>query len=676
VLSHAVVYVRELVSFSELADLFDQVDLAKLSNLRARDPQFPQPASVQGRAYLYAREDITAYAQKYGWREAAQPEPNTSPSSEFPNLEVAVIALLAITKAVSPTPITDINSRQAIHDFLSPGSPWAPLVRQAGIASILTRALGSHELESLLRNLAPLAATQLSKLMNSRIDATSLDQAGRILPTATSTALTSWVMAAAGQVPVIVADPACGFGTILTAASASKNPLTVIGADTEELSVRMSALRLLGQGQRATLFHTDALDPTGPLLAYNDTIELVLLDAPSGMNKDWSKTRTQFGQPPVNEQVFQWIALAHRLLTDGGRGIVITPRKILDSAARAATFRQALMRAGAIEAIITLPKGMRTGSAPDLAMWVITKNAHNQMRPILTVNGSTLEDTHPDGAAPLILQQFLEQFRNRINPSHDINSTAFRIINTEDQQGESTDLNPWSDISQPLLTSSLQSTTGFNERSRVLETITRVQQQLAALSDSLFERQNDPNRRSDTANLNELVRSGHIIVYELEPNPHPYPSPRSFQITAWSQGSAVESLEARYRAQTTYCKRKDVIIEPNPKDTSPHLLAHEYPSEYDEPSYMDSPQPSSIYLLRIRKGESWLRPQTLVHAINTLAATNWPKGSRGPLDLQRAAPLIEFPVERSAQATLEIATTLNESLAGLSNEIRNPKIWT
>ena len=132
--------------------------------------------------------------------------------------------------------------------------------------------------------------------------------------------------------------------------------------------------------------------------------------------------------------------------------------------------------------------------------------------------------------------------------------------------------------------------------------------------------------------LKELIRSGHVIVHDETHTDH-------HQFKRMSQ--------------------QDVIREQSPTGSKADLNFEE-----------DTDQKhTNRYLLRIKKDETWLHPRTLSSAINSLATTSCPQESRGPLDLERAAPLIEIPVARSAQAALDIFTNLHQSLTTLSRDL-------
>lgn len=686
---------QEPVSLGDFARMYS-ISPANLANLRARDPDFPKPAEVKGRTYLYSLDDVQQFAKRRGWVEVEVPLDVDPTATDLPDLPAAVTAALAAGAAVELTGDRDVS--EVVKGVLDSQHPWAASISASGIGPVLQSAAGTSELTIEWKEQSRQSAQQRAERLSDRVDEMSRDAAGRMLPTATSSALTEWVMGAAGAVPSVVADPACGFGAFLAAAALSgePKPQLLVGADRDPAAIRVSALRLLGMRVHSELVVCDALDPSGPISGYANECGLVLLDAPYGPNREWAKVATSFGQPPVNEQAFLWVALAHRLLADGGRAVIVAPRRTLEAGGRADRFRRALAAAGAVLATVTLPKGMRPGSAPDLALWVLAKAAEEQPQPVLSVNGAYLMEAFGRQTAPGVLRGIIGQFaRDRekgsirdwddIKLPEQMDTSAVRLIRPAEEHGGAFELTPWAADSDQVLPNRRaiaqrrvsEHRSGLaRKREELLRTIGEVRSDLSDLGQTLRAIQR-PESGQGVVRLTGLVGGGQVVVYESGQRTDG--TTREMRLSPWSRKATGDSGDIEHRTQP---EPGDVLVHVAVEEDGRREIKAEVIAGEGSPSEYEGGGRAISYLLRIRNPSDWLTPQVLADAMAAMdsdlptTATVWQLSSRNIFDLRQAARFIRIPIDKTDQLAMYQAREARKSLDSLSRELADPLLWS
>jgi len=96
------------------------------------------------------------------------------------------------------------------------------------------------------------------------------------------------------------------------------------------------------------------------------------------------------------------------------------------------------------------------------------------------------------------------------------------------------------------------------------------------------------------------------------------------------------------------------------------------PASPDTPALPDGTK----QLLRIQTPSPELAPAAIAAAINAVAATGWPQGSRGNLDLERAASYIRVPLSEANESGLQAALHLRQQLEPLLTKLADPSHWT
>ncbi|MFF2407639.1 N-6 DNA methylase [Streptomyces sp. NPDC058092] len=172
-----------------------------------------------------------------------------------------------------------------------------------------------------------------------------------------------------------VLDPACGSGSLLTAA-ARRGATELYGQDSVPVQARRSAVALMLAAPDATVTVRtgDSLrvDAFGGL-----AVDAVLCNPPYG-DRDWGHDelaydpRWAYGVPARAESELAWVqhALAH--LVPGGHAVLILPPATA-SRASGRRVRMELVRSGALRTVVALPAGAAAPLHVGLQIWVLQR---------------------------------------------------------------------------------------------------------------------------------------------------------------------------------------------------------------------------------------------------------------------------------------------------------------
>ncbi|MFD9290046.1 N-6 DNA methylase [Streptomyces sp. NPDC060030] len=172
-----------------------------------------------------------------------------------------------------------------------------------------------------------------------------------------------------------VMDPACGSGSLLSAA-ARRGATVLYGQDSVPVQAQRSAVSLLLAAADAdiTVRAGDSLraDAFGGV-----TVDAVLCNPPYG-DRDWGHdelaydARWAYGVPPRAESELAWVqhALAH--LVPGGHAVLLLPPATA-SRASGRRVRMELVRSGALRAVVALPPGAAAPFHVGLQIWVLRR---------------------------------------------------------------------------------------------------------------------------------------------------------------------------------------------------------------------------------------------------------------------------------------------------------------
>ncbi|MEU2473820.1 MULTISPECIES: N-6 DNA methylase [Streptomyces] len=172
-----------------------------------------------------------------------------------------------------------------------------------------------------------------------------------------------------------VLDPACGSGSLLSAA-ARRGATVLYGQDSVTVQAQRSAVSLLLAAADADItvragdsLRADAFDGV--------IVDAVLCNPPYG-DRDWGHdelaydARWAYGVPPRAESELAWVQHALSHLVPGGHAVLLLPPATA-SRASGRRVRMELVRSGALRAVVALPPGAAAPFHVGLQIWVLRR---------------------------------------------------------------------------------------------------------------------------------------------------------------------------------------------------------------------------------------------------------------------------------------------------------------
>lgn len=356
------------------------VTRATVSNWRRRHRDFPAPAGGTDTSPTYDLDAVRA------WLSARGQLPEDTPADRLRTAlrthpgdgELALHLLPAVLAAAR----LDRRERKALTEMRDDALlRWVRSAADDGADDIPGIADAKYSPDAI----GPLRAL-LRCVVTDGAEATTDVLAERLLEDAggTGTYLTPRPLAAlmarlltdgAGAFPVSVLDPACGTGSLLTAA-ASAGARELHGQDVLATQAAQAAVRLRLSAPEAaiSLWTGDSLRSD----AFTGlTVDAVLCNPPYGV-RDWGHDelaydqRWAYGVPPKGEPELAWVqhCLAH--LAPRGRAVLLMPPAVAERTA-GRRIRAQLVRDGALRAIVSLPQGAATPLHIGLHLWVLQR---------------------------------------------------------------------------------------------------------------------------------------------------------------------------------------------------------------------------------------------------------------------------------------------------------------
>ncbi|MEW2487662.1 N-6 DNA methylase [Streptomyces sp. NPDC048411] len=352
------------------------VTRATVSNWRRRHDDFPAPSGGTDTSPLYDLEAVRGWLEARGQSSAATPSEELRTVLRLHGSGAGVAArLFPLVLATSRRSADELTALDELPDSdviaqadsataeLAGSVPGAEAVHfradDVGALRALIRCVRDEDAQSALD---VLAERELDDTASSGTYQTPLGLASlmaRLLPGRTARVL----------------DPACGSGTLLTAA-ARRGATELYGQDSLPVQAQRSAVRLLLSAPDAQVSVQ-----AGDSLRADAFPELrvggVLCNPPYG-DRDWGHEelaydqRWAYGVPPRIESELAWTqhALAH--LESGGYAVMVLPPA---TAARASgrRIRAELVRSGALRAVVGLPIGASAPLHIGLHLWVLQR---------------------------------------------------------------------------------------------------------------------------------------------------------------------------------------------------------------------------------------------------------------------------------------------------------------
>ncbi|MGC9376582.1 N-6 DNA methylase [Streptomyces sp. MH13] len=353
------------------------VTRATVSNWRRRHDDFPAPSGGTDSSPLYDLEEVRAWLASRGQHTAATPSGELRTTLRLRERAGAGAAdLLLLVLAAARRPADELTGLLTLPD--------ADLVKQANDAAaqvadvvpdtepVRFAASDATVLRALLLCVRDEGAqTALGVLAERELEDSAASGAYR-----TPAPLADLLARLVPGPPARVLDPACGSGTLLTAAAA-RGARELYGQDSVPVQARRTAVGLTLTAEGGA----DVTVRTGDSLrvdAFPDlTVDAVLCNPPYG-DRDWGHdelaydSRWAYGFPPRAESELAWVqhALAH--LEPGGHAVLLLPPATA-SRSSGRRVRAELIRSGALRAVAALPPGAAIPLHIGLQVWVLQR---------------------------------------------------------------------------------------------------------------------------------------------------------------------------------------------------------------------------------------------------------------------------------------------------------------
>ncbi|MEU6275974.1 N-6 DNA methylase [Streptomyces populi] len=353
------------------------VTRATVSNWRRRHEDFPAPSGGTDSSPLYDLEEVRSWLASRGQHTAATPSAELRTTLRLRERAGAGTSdLLLLVMAAAGRPADDLTGLLALPDD--------DLVKQANDAAVeVTDVVPDTEpvrftaadiavLRALLHCVRDEdAQTALGVLADRELEDSAASGAYR-----TPTPLADLLARLVPGSPARVLDPACGSGSLLSAAAA-RGARELYGQDSVPVQARRTAVGLTLSAEKGT----EVTVRTGDSLradAFPDlTVDAVLSNPPFG-DRDWGHDelaydpRWAYGVPPRAESELAWVqhALAH--LEPGGHAVLLLPPATA-SRSSGRRIRAELIRSGALRAVATLPPGAAIPLHIGLQVWVLQR---------------------------------------------------------------------------------------------------------------------------------------------------------------------------------------------------------------------------------------------------------------------------------------------------------------
>ncbi|MFJ8848753.1 N-6 DNA methylase [Streptomyces sp. NPDC102437] len=352
------------------------VTRATVSNWRRRHDDFPTPSGGTESSPLYDLPTVRAWLDARGHTAAVGPLEELRTSLRLhPQGSGAAARLLPLVLATARRTLDELTALAELPD--------ADLAARANDAvSTLADAVPGAEVSRISADDAPALRALVRCVRDEGGEAALGVLAERELEEGT----TSGTYRTPGPLADLVArlvpgplsrvlDPACGSGTLLTAA-AGRGATELYGQDSVPVQARRSAvaLTLTVPDATVTVRTGDSLraDAFGGL-----AVDAVLCNPPYG-DRDWGHDelaydpRWAYGVPPRAESELAWVqhALAH--LVPGGHAVLVLPPATA-SRASGRRVRMELVRSGALRAVVALPAGAAAPLHVGLQIWVLQR---------------------------------------------------------------------------------------------------------------------------------------------------------------------------------------------------------------------------------------------------------------------------------------------------------------
>jgi predicted DNA-binding transcriptional regulator AlpA len=365
---------RELITAAAIARLAG-VGRAAVSNWRKRYPEFPKPAGGSPNSPAFDRAEVLTWLKETGKADQL----STAGRTDGGTIRIGAASAYTVNESFGRT-------------------------FEAGLAEELKR-LPMRSISDLLPG--DLLARTMAALLPRSIapDRTDDDDEDEDAGPDRSyeqdrTLAGSWPYRSGvnDEVPVVI-DPACGAAAALMAvADRFGARIRLAGQDVDEKVARIAAFNLSGDSHRPPYeVHAGDSFTDNQLGAYLGKASAVVCEPPFD-RPDWpiaeltTDRRWEFGIPAPRDAELAWVQHCYAHLRPNGVAVVAMSQRTCVQLS-GEHIRAALVRTGALRAVIALPKGLGSLPGADICLWVLRRPVGAPDRsPVRMINLSALGD--------------------------------------------------------------------------------------------------------------------------------------------------------------------------------------------------------------------------------------------------------------------------------------------
>lgn len=358
------------------------VTRATVSNWRRRHADFPAPSAGTESSPLYDLRAVRAWLEKRGHVAAVSPEEELRSALRLHSLgETAVARALALILTAARSDRDTLGAWAELPDTdLLAQADAAAAQAAADIPDAADTRFGREDtglLRALLRLLRDGDATSALDMFAERELGKSVASGAYLTPEPLADLMARLLAPDSESFPARVLDPACGSGGTL-AAAARHGAERLYGQDIVPVQAQRTAvaLKLAAPSAAVTVHAGDSLRAD----AFDGvTVDGALCAPPYGI-RDWGHDelaydpRWAYGLPARVESELAWVqhALAH---LEPGRCAVLLLTPGVAARGSGRRVRAALLRTGAVRAVVAVPPGAAAPLHIGLHLWVLQRPA-------------------------------------------------------------------------------------------------------------------------------------------------------------------------------------------------------------------------------------------------------------------------------------------------------------
>lgn len=397
----------QLLSPTNIAELAS-VSRPVVSNWRRRNPDFPQPVGGTESRPLFSREEVIAWLTERDYEVKEEDTVATIWSSlntlrgsvDFAMIDILTLLLLTLRQHLPETfddiadagPDEKLDLLAEAEAELREGYPTDDRERLALDVRDVLRGVDANALQPLLSAVQSAERSRMAEYADELMS--RFNRESRMGSTFGSIGARSSTLLAslAKETQGTVYDPASGIANSLVQVAQHRRARTLIGSDISTNALILACLRSMLSGSTISFVLGDVLadDPVPDLQA-----DVIIAEVPFGPHADHSTLlsdpRFRYGIPSRMGGDLLWVqhALAH--LAPGGRAYLVTTTGALRRSRVDQDVRTELIKAGCIEAIVSLPGRLLPSSAVSTVLWVL-RNPDASSTDVLLVDASETPD--------------------------------------------------------------------------------------------------------------------------------------------------------------------------------------------------------------------------------------------------------------------------------------------